>query len=223
MELSSLRINASCWSVRKKRSLVKRCQILGLDKIKSVSERPAMVEVHWYEIVWQWRKTFLRENWIVHIMTVPCVLLIDSFKLIVFLQTRYSPEDPLKLEWEEGIYYATNDSAYTYIWLTSSWNDIILDQLMCKIAICSVSKRLMNLQNYPRNRKSNRIQQPEAQGEQNMSYLSGNEGGHCISIKNTGLPLQIQLPPVDPWPRHWHSGLPAFWKLPLRLVDITWT
>ncbi len=36
------------------------------------------------------------ENRIVHIMTLPCVLLIDSFKWIVFQQTKYSPEDPLK-------------------------------------------------------------------------------------------------------------------------------
>ena len=42
-------------------------------------------------------------------MTLPCVLLIESFKLIVFQQTKYSPEDPLKIEREEGIHHLTID------------------------------------------------------------------------------------------------------------------
>jgi len=147
----------------KKRSLVEICQAHGLNNIEIVPERPTIIELHWYEIVWQWRNYLLRENRIVYIMTLLCVLLIDAFKLIVFQQTKYSPEDPLKIEWEEGIYHATIAFVYTYIWLTSSWNDRFLDQLMCKIATCTVSKRLMNMQNYPRNRKSNRIHQPETQ------------------------------------------------------------
>ena len=142
--------------------------------------------------MWQWRNYLLRENRIVHIMTLPCVLLIYSFKLIVFQQTKYSPEDPSKIEWEEGIYHATIDLVYTYIWLTvtltSCWNDIILDQLMCKIAACAVSKRLMNMQHNDRNRKSNRIHQPEAQdsktcptipdiwGEVATPFLSNTQG-----------------------------------------------
>ncbi len=83
------------------------------------------------------KKIFLKENRIVHIMTLPCVLLMNSFKLIVSQQTKYSPEGPLTIEWGEGIYHATIDLAYAYIWLTSSWNDKILDQLMCKISTCS--------------------------------------------------------------------------------------
>ncbi len=113
--------------------------------------------------MWQWRKYLLEENRMVHIMTSPCVLLIDSFKLMVFQQTKYSPEGPLKIEWEEGIYHATIDLAHTCIWLTNSWIDKILDHFVCKIAACAVSKRLINMQNHPRNTKSNRIHQPEAQ------------------------------------------------------------
>jgi hypothetical protein len=36
-------------------------------------------------------------------------LLIDSFKSIVFHPTKYSPEESLKIESEEGIYHATID------------------------------------------------------------------------------------------------------------------
>jgi hypothetical protein len=79
-----------------KRSLDEICQVFGWDKVKSM-------------FVWQCRNHLLRELWIFHMTTSPCVLLIDCFNLIVFQPTRYSPEDPLKIDWEEGIYHATID------------------------------------------------------------------------------------------------------------------
>jgi hypothetical protein len=120
------------------------------------------------------------------------MLLIDSFKLIIFQPAKYSAEDSLKIEWEEGIYHATIDLAYTYIWLTSCWNDRTIDQLMCKIASWAVSKRLMNMQNDTRNRKSNRIHQPKAQDSKTCPTFPDVWGGHSVQIKHTGLPLQIQ-------------------------------
>ncbi len=50
---------------------------------------------------------------IVHIRTSPYVLMIDSLNLIVFQQTKYSPEDPQKNQWEDEIYHATMYLAYT--------------------------------------------------------------------------------------------------------------
>ncbi len=136
---------------------------------------------------------FLREIRIVRHL-VFCWLI--GIKWIVFQPTKYSPEDPLTIQWEEGIYPSTIDLAYTYIWLTatlpSCWNHRILDQLMCKIAACAVSKRLMNMQHNTRNRNSNRIHQPEAQESKTCPTFPDMWGGHSIPIKHTGLSPQIQ-------------------------------
>ncbi len=65
MESSSLRIDASCWSVWEyidnTRSLLEICQVHKRDNVKSVLERPTIISAHWYAIVWQWRQYLLRE------------------------------------------------------------------------------------------------------------------------------------------------------------------
>ena len=91
---------------------------------------------------------------------------------------------------------------------------------MWKIAVFN---RLMDLQNYPRNRKSNRIQQPEVLDSKTCSTFPVMACNFfvCMSVE-LGLPLQnfnmpkvlIEKPapahfklwrqPVGPWPRHWH-------------------
>ena len=249
MESSSLRIDPHVEDCRNKKSLVGICQVLGRDNVKSVLERPTIIEVHWYEIVWQWRKILLREIMDCHIMLSPCVLLIDSFNLIVSQPTKCSPEDPLKIKWEEGIYHATMDLEYTYILLTSCWSDRILYQLMWKTA---VSHRLMDLQNYPRNRKSNRIHQPEALDSKtcpnfpvtwmdlflmNRDYLLKFSISIFFCVPKVLIEKPAHTDQSLTWSekithhdgRQWVPGqgtgndseLPAFWKLPL--VDITWT
>ena len=63
---------------------------------------------------------------------------------------------------------------------------------MCKIATCTVSKRLMNMQNYPRNRKSNRIQQPEALDSKTCSTFPVMAGSSFVSMSDAQvLPLQL--------------------------------
>lgn len=122
-----------------------------------------------------------------------------------------------------------------YIWQTSCWNDRTLDQLMCKIAACAVSKRLMHMQNNTWIRKSNRIHQPEAQDGKTCPTSSDMLGASRWPLNWYGLPLQIRyfnflcfnweagphsaMGPEPTW-RHWHSELSAFWKLPLRLVGM---
>ena len=46
MESSSLRIDPHVEVCRNKKSLVGICQVLGRDNVKSVLERPTIIEVH---------------------------------------------------------------------------------------------------------------------------------------------------------------------------------
>ena len=109
-----------------------------------------------------------------------------------------------------------------YIWQTSCWNDRTLDQLMCKIAACAVSKRLMHMQNNTWIRKSNRIHQPEAQDSKTCPTSPDMLGASRWPLNWYGLPLQIRyfnflcfnweagphsaMGPEPTW-RHWHSEL----------------
>ncbi len=124
------------------------------------------------------------------------------------------------------------------------WNDRILDQLMCKIAACAVSKRLMNMQHNNGNRKSNRIHQPKAQDSKTCPTFPdiwGEVVTPFLEHTVTGLPLQIYhfnfLCVLIEKPAHtsdryqWapcqgtgtQSYLPHFKMLSLRLVGIAWT
>ena len=57
----------------------------------------------------------------------------------------------------------------------------------------AVPHRLMDLQNYPRNRKSNRIHPPEALDSKTCPTIPVMGGGPSLRISvEQGLPLQVQ-------------------------------
>ena len=106
--------------------------------------------------------------------------------------------------------------------LSSCWSDRICYLLMWKIA---VSNRFMDLQKYPRNRKSKRKQQPEALDSKICSTFPVIAGSSLVRMPDQQvLPLQflksfcfvflcpkvlIEKSPVGPGPRHWHWYCPT--------------
>ena len=125
--------------------------------------------------------------------------------------------------------------------LSSCWSDRIRYLLMWKIA---VSNRFMDLQKYPRNRKSKRKQQPEALDSKICSTFPVIAGSSLVRMPDQQvLPLQFLksfflffVPKGFNWEAASgplpealalvlpDSELPAFWKLPLDdIITSCWT
>jgi hypothetical protein len=114
--------------------------------------------------------------------------------------------------------------------LSSRWSDRIRYPLMWKIA---VSNRFMDLQKYPRNRKSKRKQQPEALDSKICSTFPVIAGSSFVRMQINRCYLfnfclflffvpkgfnweagphwtwTLWRPPVGPGPRHWHWYCPT--------------
>ena len=115
-------------------------------------ERPKIIAVLWYEIVWLCRKILLIEimEFLHNDLTLCSVDWFIEFNCLPTNKT--SPQDPLKEM--KGRNISCNNGLVCYLHLLAScWSDRIRYQLMWKIA---VSNRLMDLQNYQRSRKSKR-------------------------------------------------------------------
>jgi hypothetical protein len=109
--------------------------------------------------------------------------------------------------------------------LSSCWSDRIRYLLMWKIA---VSNRFMDLQKYPRNRKSKWKEQPEALDSKICSTFPWLQVARSCACRSTGAtssnfcfvfvpkgfnweagPHCTWRPPVGPGPRHWHWYCPT--------------